>query len=65
MKSRPKFCAEMGMVDEIVALDQLRGYLIAFAQSVYQNPVSVCPFHQMILPRCIREFDSLYRSEEE
>ena len=65
VKSRPKFCAEMGMVDEIVALDQLRGYLIAFAQSVYQNPVSVCPFHQMILPRCIREFDSLYRSEEE
>lgn len=60
VKSRPKFCAEMGMVDEIVALDHLRGYLVAFAQSAYQNPASVCPFHQMILPRCIREFDNLY-----
>lgn len=64
VKSRPKFCAELGMVDEIVALDALRGYLVAFAQSAYQNPASVCPFHQMILPRCIAEFDKLYSAEE-
>ena len=58
-KSRPKVCAELGMVDEIVPLDQLRGYLMAFVQSAYQNPASVCPMHQMLLPRCIKEFDTL------
>ncbi|MBR0090799.1 MAG: glutaconyl-CoA decarboxylase subunit alpha [Lachnospiraceae bacterium] len=57
-KSRPKFCAKMGMVDEIVQLGALREYLIAFTQAVYQNPASICPFHQMITPRCIREYDA-------
>ncbi|MBW2368271.1 MAG: glutaconyl-CoA decarboxylase subunit alpha [Deltaproteobacteria bacterium] len=52
--SRPKYCAEKGMVDEIVSLDVLRKYLVAFAGSAYQNPKSICPHHHMILPRTIR-----------
>ena len=32
----------------------LRGYLKAFAGAVYQNPKSICPRHQMLLPRIIR-----------
>ena len=65
IKSRPKFCAQMGMIDEIVDLTKLRSYCIAFTESAYQNPASICPVHQMLLPRCIREFDNLYRKEEE
>ena len=53
-KSRPLFCAHKGLVDEIVALKDLRRYLVAFAGSAYQNPKAICPHHQMILPRCIR-----------
>lgn len=57
-KSRPKVCAELGLVDEIVDFANLRGYVEAFAEAAYQNPKSVCPFHQMLLPRAIREFDT-------
>jgi glutaconyl-coA decarboxylase len=46
------------MVDEIVPLYDLRGYISAFANAVYQNPKSICAFHQMILPRAIREFET-------
>lgn len=53
-KSRPDFCAKMGFVDEIVDFTQLRKYMIAFADACYQNPDSVCPHHQMILPRIIK-----------
>ncbi len=53
-KSRPLFCAHNGLVDEIVALRDLRRYLEAFAGSAYQNPKSICPQHQMILPRIVR-----------
>lgn len=52
--SRPLYCARMGLVDEIVALTELRKYLIAFAGSAYQNPQSICPQHQMVLPRIIK-----------
>ena len=52
--SRPKFCAETGLVDEIVDLSELRDYLKAFAGAVYQNPQSICPQHHLILPRIIR-----------
>ena len=52
--SRPAYCARHGFVDEIVELGALRGYLKAFAGSVYQNPKSTCPRHQMLLPRLIR-----------
>lgn len=58
-KSRPKFCAEKGMVDEIVDLTSIRAYMEAFVESAYQNPKSICAFHQMLTPRAIREFASL------
>jgi glutaconyl-CoA decarboxylase len=49
--SRPLFCAKMGMVDEIVPMTGIRDYLTAFVGAAYQNPKSICPQHQMILPR--------------
>ncbi len=52
--SRPLFCAETGLVDEIVNMADLRKYVIAFAGAAYQNPKSICPQHQMILPRIIK-----------
>lgn len=52
--SRPAYCAKTGMVDEIVPMGQLRKYLKAFAGAVYQNPNSICPQHQMLLPRVIK-----------
>ena len=52
--SRPVYCARQGFVDEIVKLPDLRRYLQAFAGAAYQNPNSICPRHQMLLPRVIR-----------
>ncbi len=52
--SRPAYCAEHGLVDEIVDLKALRAYLKAFAGAVYQNPQSICPRHQLLLPRIIK-----------
>ncbi len=52
--SRPIYCARTGMVDEIVEMGQLRKYLKAFAGAAYQNPRSICPQHQMLLPRIIK-----------
>ena len=57
-KSRPKFCAQDGFVDEIVDMNMLRPYIVAFTEAAYQNPKSVCPFHQMLLPRTIRDFET-------
>ena len=53
-KSRPLFCARAGMIDEIIALADIRKYMEAFAGAAYQNPRSICPHHQMILPRIIK-----------
>jgi glutaconyl-CoA decarboxylase len=53
-KSRPLFCAKTGMLDEIVPISDLRGYLVAFAGAAYQNPRSICPQHHMLLPRVIK-----------
>ena len=52
--SLPEFCARHGLVDEIVKLKDMRSYLQAFTGAAYQNPRSICPRHQMILPRIIR-----------
>ena len=52
--SRPLYCAQKGLVDEVVKMKALRNYLEAFAGAAYQNPVSICPQHQMLLPRSIR-----------
>ena len=58
VKSRPKYCAIKGLVDEIVDMTAIRGYMEAFTEAAYQNPESICPFHQMLLPRAIREFET-------
>lgn len=60
-KSTPKYSAATGMVDEIVNLYDLRAYMIAFANSVYQNPKAICAFHQMLLPRAIKEYDTFVK----
>ena len=52
--SRPLYCARQGFVDEVVKLTYLRRYLQAFAGAAYQNPTSICPQHQMLLPRLMR-----------
>lgn len=52
--SRPAYCAQHGFVDEIVDLKALRNYLKAFAGAAYQNPQSICPRHQLLLPRIIK-----------
>jgi glutaconyl-CoA decarboxylase subunit alpha len=52
--SRPLYCAQAGFVDEIVPLGSLRQYCAAFTGACYQNPGSICPQHQMILPRVIK-----------
>ena len=53
-KSRPAYCAKTGMVDEVVTFKDMRKYLVAFANCCYQNPISITPQHQMILPRIIK-----------
>jgi glutaconyl-CoA decarboxylase len=53
-KSRPAYCAKKGLVDEVVAMKDLRKYFVAFANCCYQNPKSMTPQHQMILPRVIK-----------
>jgi glutaconyl-CoA decarboxylase len=52
--SQPDYCAQYGLVDEIVKLQDLRSYLQAFAGAAYQNPISICPRHHMLLPRSIK-----------
>ena len=57
-KSRPAYFAKAGLVDEIVRLRDLRRYICAFVGAAYQNPKSICAFHQMITPRIIRDWDA-------
>ena len=52
-QSRPAYCAKAGLVDEIVPNPRLRDYFVGFARCCYQNPRSLCPHHQMLLPRSI------------
>jgi glutaconyl-CoA decarboxylase subunit alpha len=42
------------MVDEVARMTDIRSYLTAFAGAAYQNPRSICPQHQMMLPRIIK-----------
>ena len=60
-KSKPFYCAKAGLVDEIVDMPMMRNYIVAFADSCYQNPESICPFHQMLLPRTIKDYDEGHR----
>lgn len=52
--SRPIYCANRGFVDEIVSFSDLRRYIAAFTGCAYQNPLSICPHHHMMIPRIIR-----------
>jgi len=52
--SRPTYCAKHGLVDEVAKVTAIRNYLVAFAGAAYQNPKSICPQHQMMLPRLIK-----------
>ena len=61
LKSKPLFCAQAGLVDEIVDMPMMRNYIVAFTDAAYQNPNSICPMHQMVLPRMMRDFDKLYK----
>ena len=56
--SRPKFTAKEGMVDEIVEMNRIRDYMIAFTESAYQNPRSIGPVHQMLTVRAIAEYNA-------
>jgi len=38
----------------VVPLTDLRGYIKAFTGANYQNPESITPVHQMLLPRMIK-----------
>jgi len=53
-KSRPIYCANRGFVDEVVSYTDLRKYIVAFAGCSYQNPMSICPHHNLMLPRIIK-----------
>jgi glutaconyl-CoA decarboxylase len=50
----PVYAGIRGFVDEVVRFEDLRRYLVGFANAVYQNPPSLCPPHQMLTPRVIR-----------
>jgi len=52
--SRPVYCAQHGLVDEVAKMTEIRQYMLAFAGAAYQNPKSICPHHQMMLPRIIK-----------
>lgn len=53
-QSRPIYCAKRGFVDEVVPFTAMRKYMTSFVGCVYQNPDSICPHHQMMLPRIIK-----------
>jgi len=53
-KSRPVYCAKKGLVDEVVRFEDMRKFMVAFANCAYQNPRSLCPQHHLMLPRLIR-----------
>lgn len=52
--SRPFYCAKKGFVDEVVRFEDMRKYMVAFANAAYQNPKSICPQHHMLLPRMMQ-----------
>jgi len=52
--SRPMYCAEKGLVDELSTMADIRNYMAAYAGAAYQNPKSICPQHVMLTPRSIK-----------
>ncbi|MFR4784768.1 MAG: carboxyl transferase domain-containing protein [Pilosibacter sp.] len=57
-----QYCAKVGMVDEIVDMTDIRPYIQAFTEAAYQNPKSICPMHQMVTPRAIREWNDAHKA---
>lgn len=57
-KSSPFYCEKDGYVDKVVDMNMLRPYIKAFAEAYYQNPKEICPFHQMLTPRTIRDYET-------
>jgi len=53
-QSRPWYCAKRGFVDEVIPFKDMRKYMVAFINCVFQNPNSICPQHHLMLPRIIR-----------
>jgi len=53
-QSRPWYCATRGFVDEVIPFKDMRKYMVAFINCVFQNPLSICPQHHLMLPRIIR-----------
>ncbi len=53
-QSRPIYCAKRGYVDEVIPFHDMRKYMVAFTDCAYQNPRSICPHHQMMIPRIIK-----------
>lgn len=56
---KPRFIVKTGLADECLKLPEIRTYLEAFVEAAYQNPVSTCPPHLMLLPRIIKDYDSI------
>ncbi len=54
--------SKVGMVDEIVDMTDIRPYIQAFTEAAYQNPKSICPMHQMVTPRAIREWNDAHKA---
>jgi len=52
--SRPIYCAQKGLVDELATMADIRNYMAAYAGAAYQNPRSICPQHVMLTPRSIK-----------
>jgi len=52
--SRPIYCAQNGLVDELATMTDIRKYMAAYAGAAYQNPKSICPQHVMLTPRSIK-----------
>ena len=52
--SRPIYCAQKGLVDELATMSDIRKYMAAYAGAAYQNPKSICPQHVMLTPRSIK-----------
>ena len=57
-ESTPQYTAKLGMIDEVVDMDKIRDYMIAFTEAAYQNPRAICPVHQMLTVRAIAEYNA-------
>jgi glutaconyl-CoA decarboxylase subunit alpha len=57
IKSRPIFCAQDGMLEEIVDMRIFRPYVLALKEAAYENPKFVCIFHKVLLQRIVKNVE--------